>query len=119
MKAVIVAVMSFLVWLQSLPTVNPLEVGSCQWDMIGAQETHDFDLILEGGDGQFITVHGDCDCGMGLELYVYDDDGNLIGSDTEFQDNLTVWVPAGTAGWITVRVVNSAGEATSFTICVA
>ena len=120
MKAVFAAVMSFLVWLQgaavNLPTVNPLEIGSCQWATMEAHSIQDFDLTLEGGEQKTITIH--LKDGMGLELYVYGDDGELIGSDTESQDTLTVVVPAGTVGWITVLVINTSGESVSMTICV-
>jgi len=116
MKTVMAAVMSFLVWLQALPTVNPLDIGACHWQMVDAYATQEFDVILGGGEAKAINVHTDGD--LGLELYVYDDEGNLIGSDTEPQETLTVWIPAGTVGWVTVHVVNAAGQANSFTICV-
>ena len=109
------AVMSFLVWLQALPAVNPLDIGSCHWQMVDAYATQEFDVILEGGEAKEITVHADGD--LGLELYVYDDEGDLIGSDAEPQATLTVSIPAGTVGWVTVHVVIAAGQANSFTIC--
>lgn len=51
-----------------------------------------------------ILVSGDGD--TDLDLYVYDSNGNLIASDTDYSDDCYVrWVPAWT-GRYTVRIVN-------------
>lgn len=51
-----------------------------------------------------VLVSGDGD--TDLDLYVYDSNGNLIASDTDYSDDCYVrWVPAWT-GRYTVRIVN-------------
>jgi len=51
-----------------------------------------------------ILVSGDGD--TDLDLYVYDSNGNLIASDTDYSDDCYVpWVPAWT-GRYTIRIVN-------------
>lgn len=50
----------------------------------------------------FVSGDGDTD----LDLYVYDSNGNLIASDTDYTDDCYVsWVPAWT-GRFTVKIVN-------------
>lgn len=51
-----------------------------------------------------VCVSGDGD--TDLDLYVYDANGNLIGSDTDYSDDCVVrWVPAWT-GTFVIKVVN-------------
>jgi hypothetical protein len=114
MKTLLVGVMSFLMATVPGP-MNPLDAGSCHWTTVDAHEAQEFELFLEGNEATQINVYGDGD--LGLELYVYDECGMLIGSDTEPQDTLTVWVPADYSGVYIVKVFNSSNQSNSFTVC--
>lgn len=61
-----------------------------------------------------VCVSGDGD--TDLDLYVYDSNGNLIGSDADYSDDCVVrWVPAWT-GDFTIRVVNRGALYNNFVI---
>ena len=61
-----------------------------------------------------VCVSGDGD--TDLDLYVYDENGNLIGSDTDYTDECVVrWVPAWTGTFI-VKVVNRGALYNNYTI---
>ena len=59
---------------------------------------------FRGGREAVVGVIGDGDCD--LDLFVYDEGGNLIGSDTDLSDRCVVsWTPAWT-GPFTIKVKN-------------
>lgn len=61
-----------------------------------------------------VCVSGDGD--TDLDLYVYDSNGNLIGSDADYSDDCVVrWVPAWT-GEFTIKVVNRGAVYNNFAI---
>lgn len=65
---------------------------------------NDFDVSFVKGYVAEVLVSGDGD--TDLDLYVYDSNGNLIVSDTDYTDDCYVsWVPRWT-GRYTIRVVN-------------
>lgn len=67
-------------------------------------ETDSYVITFNGGELARIAVKGDGD--TDLDLYVYDENGNLIASDTDNTDCCLVsWTPRWT-GKFTVRVVN-------------
>lgn len=69
--------------------------GSSYMDYTASFAANQLAEILVSGDG-------DTD----LDLYVYDSNGNLISSDTDYSDDCYVrWVPAWT-GRYTIRIVN-------------
>lgn len=56
--------------------------------------------------GAVTTVVVDGDGDTDLDLYVYDENGNLIDSDTDFSDYcLATWTPLW-SGYFTIRIVN-------------
>ena len=71
---------------------------------VKARTTDVYTISFRGGESARITVAGDGD--TDLDLYVYDEFGNLIASDDDNTDYCVVsWTPRFT-GPFTVRVVN-------------
>lgn len=66
-----------------------------------------YNIKFYGGELAEVAVSGDGD--TDLDLYVYDANGNLIVSDTDYSDDCYVrWVPAWT-GTFTIKIVNRGG----------
>lgn len=75
-----------------------------RWDVIEAECTHTYRISFVADYLAEILVAGDGD--TDLDLYVYDSNGNLIESDTDYTDRCYVnWVPRWTGSFI-VKVVN-------------
>jgi hypothetical protein len=69
-----------------------------------ANTTDVYHITFYAGELAQVFVRGDGD--TDLDLYVYDEDGNLITSDTDLTDVcLTQWVPAWT-GTFRIELVN-------------
>jgi hypothetical protein len=74
---------------------------------VNARATDQYTIGFRGGEAARITVAGDGD--TDLDLYVYDEFGNLIVKDDDNTDYCVVsWTPRFT-GPFTVRVVNRGG----------
>ena len=74
------------------------------WHRVDAYTTDVFQVVLQGGEPWAVTVNGDGD--TDLDLYVYDENGSLIESDT---DGMDYCVCSGRARWtgpFTIRVKN-------------
>jgi hypothetical protein len=74
------------------------------WDTVNAYTTDIYTITFRGGEFAEIGIRGD---GYpDLDLYVYDENGNLIGSDTDSTDQCYVsWTPIWT-GPFQVKVRN-------------
>ena len=74
------------------------------WEKVAAGGTHTYRISFIADYLAEILVSGDGD--TDLDLYVYDSNGNLIASDTDYTDDCYVsWVPQWTGSFI-VKVVN-------------
>ena len=63
-----------------------------------------YNISFRGGEFAMVTVIGDGD--TDLDLYVYDENGNLIDSDTDYSDNcICTWTPRWT-GNFRIKIVN-------------
>lgn len=77
---------------------------SRHYDAINGQSTDTYQISFIANVLAEILVSGDGD--TDLDLYVYDSNGNLIASDTDYTDDCYVcWVPAWTGRFI-VKIVN-------------
>jgi hypothetical protein len=71
---------------------------------VDARSTNIYNVPFEGGAPALFTVRGDGD--TDLDLYVYDENGNLICSDTDYTDQLVCsWSPRWT-GMFRIEVRN-------------
>src|SRR5689334_19047666 len=71
---------------------------------VSARSTDVYAIPFAGGEPALVTVRGDGD--TDLDLYVYDENGNLICSDTDYTDQLICsWSPRWT-GMFRIEVRN-------------
>lgn len=71
---------------------------------VNAGGTDVYNVSFRGGELAIVTVIGDGD--TDLDLYVYDNNGNLIDSDTDYSDNcVCTWTPRWT-GNFRIKIVN-------------
>jgi hypothetical protein len=79
-----------------------------------ARATDSYTISFRAGELARVDVLGDSD--TDLDLYVYDQFGNLIASDADYTDRCAVtWVPRWT-GVFTIRVVNRGGVYNAYRI---
>lgn len=68
-------------------------------DRVSANSTDEYRIVFRGGERAAVAVSGDGD--TDLDLYVYDENGNLIGSDTDYSDDCVVtWYPKWTGPFV-------------------
>ena len=73
-------------------------------ETVKAYSTDNYTVTFRGSEEAVVAVDGDGD--TDLDLYVYDENGNLVGSDTDSTDTCVVkWTPKWT-GKFTIRVQN-------------
>ena len=114
MKKVLLAVMGVLALVQ-VASADPVGGGVCRDATAGAHSTRDFNITLYGDETTQISLSGDGD--TDLDLYVYDENGNLIASDTGFSDQASVAIRPYWTGRFTIRVVNRGSVYNEFTVC--
>jgi hypothetical protein len=91
---------------QEAVTVTRGRVGgpASHYDEVLARTTDVYTMSFRGGEWAEIRVRGDGD--TDLDCYVYDQNGNLIDSDTDYTDYCILgWVPRWT-GSFTLRIQN-------------
>ena len=85
-----------------------------QRDRVYGKDVNAYQVKFWAGELAEVCVSGDGD--TDLDLYVYDANGNLIGSDTDYTDECVVrWVPAWTGTFI-IKVVNRGALYNNFAI---
>lgn len=73
-------------------------------DKVNAHTTDTYTISFRGGERACVVVSGDGD--TDLDLYVYDENGNLVASDTDSTDDcVAVWNPRWT-GPFTIKIKN-------------
>jgi len=84
-------------------------VGGGQYNRtnVRAHGTDQYRIRFRAGQTAIVTAIGDGD--TDLDLYVYDENGNLIDSDTDYTDNCVCTFTPRWTGTFTIRVVNRGG----------
>ena len=73
-------------------------------ERVKAHATDVYNVRFEGGEPAVVIVDGDGD--TDLDLYVYDNNGNLVASDTDYTDYcICTWTPRWT-GNFKIKIVN-------------
>ncbi len=74
------------------------------YDRVEARTTDTYTIRFRGGEDACVIVSGDGD--TDLDLYIYDENGNLIDSDTDNTDQcVAIWHPKWT-GPFTIKIKN-------------
>ena len=73
-------------------------------DRVNAYSTDTYTIRFRGNERACVIVSGDGD--TDLDLYIYDANGNLVASDTDYSDDcVCIWTPAWT-GSFKIKIVN-------------
>ncbi len=97
-------------------SADPVGGPTCHTDRVDAGSTDQYTTKFLGGQSAAVTVSGDYD--TDLDLYVYDENGNLIGSDEDNTDQCVVRFQPKWTGPFTVRIVNRGRVYNQYTVCV-
>lgn len=81
---------------------------------LAAHSTDTYSINFKGGETAYIYVSGDGD--TDLEVYVYDKNGNLIASDTDYTDDCIISFKPRWTSTFTVKVVNRGSVYNNYTI---
>lgn len=81
---------------------------------VNALSTDVYELVFRGDEITVIEVQGDGD--TDLDLFVYDEDGNLIASDTDTTDRCAVSITPRWTGKFTIHVENLGSVYNKYTI---
>lgn len=74
------------------------------YDAVNAGATDTYNIRFRGGELAMIVVSGDGD--TDLDLYVYDENGNFIASDTDYSDDCVVTFTPRWTGYFIVKIKN-------------
>jgi hypothetical protein len=104
-----IAAMTFLAILFAISSGVPSFAGALGGSRHGsytlyANRYNNFSVAFRGGEVARVRVSGDGS--TNLDLYIYDEYGRLIASDSDYSDECVVgWIPCCTATY-TIQVVN-------------
>lgn len=74
------------------------------YDSVNAGATDTYRMQFRGGETAIVIVSGDGD--TDLDLYVYDANGNFIGSDTDYSDDCVVTFTPRWTGTFIIKIKN-------------
>ena len=100
------------------PQVNASPLTGCKASStsVKAHTTDVFTVTFRAGERACVIVSGDGD--TDLDLFVYDENGNLIASDTDTGDDcVATWNPRWT-GKFTIKVKNLGGVYNNYKILI-
>jgi hypothetical protein len=94
---------------------GPRQGSFCHDDIVNAVTTDVYHETFRAGETALITVSGDGD--TDLDLYVYDENGYLIASDTDLTDQCVVSFTPLWTGSFTIKVRNLGSVWNAYTVC--
>ena len=83
-------------------------------DVVRPFSTDQYQAVFTGGVTTYLGVRGDHD--TDLDLYVYDENGNLIAADTDGSDTCLVSFTPRWTGMFTIRIVNRGALANAYMV---
>jgi hypothetical protein len=98
----------------SLAQAGPIRGNVYQNDRANAHSTVTYNEVFVGGSAAFVRVVGDGD--TDLDLFVYDENGNLIVSDTDYSDQPYVTFTPAWTGPFRIVVQNRGNVYNDYTI---
>jgi len=101
--------------MSSLAQADPVEGPVCTEEVVLSHSTDVYEMWFYGEEASIVTVSGDGD--TDLDLYVYDEKGNLIAQDEDLSDQAVVYFAPRWTGRFTIRVVNRGSVYNRYTIC--
>jgi hypothetical protein len=108
--AVLVGILSMAAALYA----EPVQGSIFHVDRVMARSTDSYNVVFRAGETARVQVIGDGD--TALDLYVYDQNGNLVASDTDYTDDCIVsWTPRWT-GVFYIRIVNRGSVYNQYTL---
>ena len=115
MKRIVFAIVMFI-GLCTTTVCNADPVGGAKYktSSVSAHSTDVYHVNLRGYESTLITLRGDHD--TDLDLYVYDENGNLVDSDNDYSDNCICEVTPKWTGNFTIKVVNRGSVYNRYTL---
>jgi len=115
MKAMkLVVVLMGILWTAGALHAEPVQGSIFHTDAVLARHIDTYTVTLRAGETTRIQVSGDGD--TDLDLFVYDQNGNLIASDTDYTDDCVVTVTPRWTGVFYVRIVNRGSVYNQYTL---
>ncbi|MCA9300636.1 MAG: hypothetical protein KDA28_16320 [Phycisphaerales bacterium] len=100
----------------STSPAGPSSVVSGIFDRVDARSTDAWRLRLQAGETSTIVVHGDGD--TDLDAYLYDENGNLVASDTDGTDLCVLEVSPRWTGQFRLEIRNLGGVFNEYVLTV-
>ena len=104
MRKLILAAVAAVVGLNGVATAGAIPGPRENTTRVTARGTDRYEIAFRGGEVARIVVDGDRT--TDLDLYVYDENGNLVAKDDDTTDYCVVSFTPRWTGKFTVRVVN-------------
>jgi hypothetical protein len=99
-----------------VPQAEAGQVGGAGsgWSIVGPYDANQYEIRLRGNETTWISVSGDGS--TDLDLFVYDQWGNLIASDEDETDDCIVGFSPNATGYFRIVVRNFGDEANAYSI---
>ena len=113
-KIALIALVAIGTLIPALSFAGATNGAGRQNETVNANDTDTYVITFNGGEPAMVVVSGDGD--TDLDLYVYDENGNLVASDTDYTDDCIVsWSPRWTGKFV-IRVRNRGNVYNRYTI---
>ena len=111
---IIAAAMFFGLGMTTVCNANPVGGAKYNHSSVNAFSTDTYQVTLRANESTLITLHGDHD--TDLDLYIYDQNGNLVDIDNDYTDDCVCEVVPRWTGKFTIKVVNRGAVYNRYTL---